>query len=73
MLGNGAYIKDNEVEEDKQDVHDSPHDELQLADYPPGILQCVGQILPLLVYLHPSAKTIMPTGEMSGWEKQGKP
>ena len=46
-----AYIKYDEVEEDKEDVHHDPHDELQLADDPPGILQCVRQVLALLVYL----------------------
>ncbi|KAA6427467.1 MAG: hypothetical protein FRX49_02130 [Trebouxia sp. A1-2] len=38
-----AYIKYDEVEEDKEDVHHDPHDELQLADNPPGILQGVRQ------------------------------
>ena len=46
-----AYIKNDEVEEDKEDVHHDPHDELQLADHPPGILQGVRQVLALLVYL----------------------
>ena len=47
----GAYIKDDEVEEDKQDMHHDAHDELQLADHPPGILQCVCQVLTLFIYL----------------------
>ena len=47
-----AYIKYDEVEEDKEDVHHDPHDELQLADHTPGILQGVRQVLALLVYLH---------------------
>ena len=46
-----SYIKDNEVEEDKQNMHHNAHDELQLADHPSSILQGVRQILALLVYL----------------------
>ena len=47
-----AYIKDDEVEEDKENVHHDPHDQLQLADDPPGVLQGVRQILTLLIDLH---------------------
>ena len=47
-----AYVKDDQVKEDKQDVHHDAHNELQLADYASCILQSIGQILPLLVYLH---------------------
>lgn len=47
-----AYIKDDKVEEDKEDVHHDPHDQLQLADNPPGVLQGVRQILTLLIDLH---------------------
>lgn len=46
-----SYIKNDEVEEDKQHVHHNAHDELQLADHPSGVLQGVCQILALLVYL----------------------
>lgn len=47
----GSYIKDDEVEEHEEHVHHDTHDELQLADYPSGILQRVCQIFSLLVYL----------------------
>lgn len=36
-------------------MHHDTHDELQLADYPSGILQSVRQILTLLVYLQQGA------------------
>lgn len=47
-----AHIEDDEVEEDKQDVDDNTHDELQLADHAPRILQSIRQVLALLVDLH---------------------
>ena len=46
-----AYIKDDEVKEDKENMHHDPHDQLQLADNPPGVLQGVCQILALLIDL----------------------
>ena len=47
----GAYIKDDEVEEDKEHMHHDAHDQLQLADNATRILQGVCQILALLVDL----------------------
>ena len=47
-----AYIKDDEVEEDKQDMDDDTHNELQLADHASCILQSIRQVLALLVDLH---------------------
>jgi len=46
-----AYIKYDEVEEDKEYMHHDTHDQLQLTDHAPGILQSVCQVLTLLVYL----------------------
>ena len=66
-MESAAYIKYDEVEEDKEDVHHDPHDELQLADHPPGILQGVRQVLAFLVYLVRQHTSCSKPGVMCGF------
>lgn len=65
-----SYIKNDEIEEDKQHVHHNAHNELELADHPSGVLQGVRQILALLVYLQ-QGRPMAACFTRQSWNCQG--
>lgn len=46
-----TYLKDEQIEEAKEQVYTDANDKFQLPDHSPCVLQREGQVLALIVYL----------------------